>query len=144
MKHLLFFIFFIPLCMYGQVRSDSIISRTDSLLQTLSEQIEDIQFRMRGLDRYKIYQIDNIYNVLKLDTKTGRIDMVQWSLDDDKEFTVSLNRRDLSGGESFCGMFELYPTKNMYQMILLNKVTGQTWHVQWGMEDKKRWIREIR
>ena len=42
------------------------------------------------------------------------------------------------------GVFELYPTKNMYQFILLDKANGRTWHVQWGLEDEHRWIRRIK
>lgn len=41
------------------------------------------------------------------------------------------------------GNFELYPTQNMYQFLLLDKVTGRTWHVQWGFEEKERWIQRI-
>ena len=41
------------------------------------------------------------------------------------------------------GTFELYPTKNMYQFILLDKTDGRMWHVQWGTESSKQWIRRI-
>ena len=30
--------------------------------------VEDIDFRMHGLDRYKLYPTENIYNFLQLDT----------------------------------------------------------------------------
>lgn len=143
MKHIVLIIMFLPVSLFAQTKNDSVISRTDSLLQALSDQVEDIQFRLHGLNRYKIYQLENIYNVLKLDTMTGKIDLVQWSLKADEEMTVHLNTRDLSYGDGYCGMFELYPTKNMYQFILLNKLTGDTWHVQWGTESSKRWIRKI-
>ena len=76
------------------------------------------------------------------DTSTGKIDVVQWSLDDGKEGSVTLNDEDLSL-DTGCGTFELYPTKNMYQFILLDKVTGRKWHVQWGFEASKRWIKRI-
>lgn len=91
---------------------------------------------------FKLYQTENIYNLLKLDTKTGRIWQIQWSLDEDNEGVWSINSIDLSVvyGSS---TFELYPTKNIYQFILLDKATGRQWHVQWGFEYKKRWIRQI-
>lgn len=79
---------------------------------------------------------------MQLDTSTGKIDVVQWSLDDGKEGSVTLNNEDLSL-DTGCGTFELYPTKNMYQFILLDKVTGRKWHVQWGFEASKRWIKRI-
>lgn len=85
-----------------------------------------------------------MYNLLKLDTKTGIIEQIQWSLDNSFEGSVPINSIDLTDGMGYgSGTFELYPTKNMYQFILLNKVDGRTWHVQWGMEYDKRWIQRI-
>ena len=58
--------------------------------------------------------------------------------------TVTINSQDLrSDGGYGSGCFELYPTKNMYQFILIDKTDGRTWHVQWGTELSKRWIRRI-
>ena len=67
---------------------------------------------------------------------------MQWNLDTKKEFTTSINNTDLSFGYG-SGTFELYPTQNMYQFILLDKSSGRTWHVQWGMSEEERWIRRI-
>ncbi len=56
-----------------------------------------------------------------------------------------INSEDLSIGEGYYGpgTFELYPTSNMFQFILIDKVYGRKWHIQWGMEEDKRWIRRI-
>jgi hypothetical protein len=118
------------------------ITLTDSLLISIYQQLDDIDFRMHGLDRYKLYKTENIYTLLKLDTRTGQIEQLQWSLDEKDEGTFWINQTELSS-DTGCGTFELYPTSNLYQFILLNKVTGKTWHVQWGMEATKRWIRGI-
>lgn len=84
------------------------------------------------------------YTFLQLDTKTGRIRQVQWSLESEKEGSVVINDSDLSFGIGYgSGSFELYPTENMYQFILIDKTDGRKWHVQWGMEEEKRWIRRI-
>jgi len=117
-------------------------SERDSLLSIIPTLLYNIGYRIRGLDRYKMYTTENVYNLLKLDTKTGRIEQVQWSLDTNKEFTMTINDTDLSW-DTGCGTFELYPTQNMYQFILLDKVNGRCWHVQWGIGDNKRWIRRI-
>ena len=114
----------------------------DSTLTSISKQLEVIEFRINGMNRFKLYPTENIYTFLKLDTATGKIDHLQWSLESDNEGLVTINSDDLSLG-SGCGTFELYPTKNMYQFILLDKVTGRQWHVQWGMETSKRWIRRF-
>lgn len=96
-----------------------------------------------SIERYKLYPTENIYNFLLLDTKTGKIEIVQWALEKNKEFSVTLNDEDLSFISSENGTFELYPTKNIYQFILLDKVNGRRWHVQWGFEATKRWIKRI-
>lgn len=84
---IIFYLFLIPLCVFAQ--NESSISHTktvnDSTLIKIHAIVEDIDFRMHGLDRYKLYPTENIYNFLQLDTMTGKIEIVQWSLDDDKE-----------------------------------------------------------
>jgi len=126
------------------VRSDSLLIRIDSLLQANNAWQEHIEIDLSLKQRYKLYQTDNIYTFLQLDTKTGMIEQVQWSLDSDNEGSVSINSDDFSYGLGYgSGSFELYPTKNMYQFILLDKTTGRKWHVQWGMEASKRRIRRI-
>ena len=125
-------------------RSDSTFIRIDSLLRVNNAWLEHIELDLSLKQRYKLYQTDNIYTFLQLDTKTGMIEQVQWSLDSDNEGSVSINIEDLTYGLGCgSGSFELYPTKNMYQYLLLDKTTGRKWHVQWGMESSKRWIRRI-
>ena len=126
------------------VLNDSTLVRIDSLLRVNNAWLEHIELDLSLKQRYKLYQTDNIYTFLQLDTKTGMIKQVQWSLDSDNEGSVSINIEDLTYGLGCgSGSFELYPTKNMYQYLLLDKTTGRKWHVQWGMESSKRWIRRI-
>ena len=69
---------------------------------------------------------------------------LQWSLESSNEGSVTINGEDLTSGYGYgSNSFELYPTKNMYQFILLDKTTGKKWHVQWGMKASERWIRRI-
>lgn len=91
-----------------------------------------------------MFQTENIYNLIKLDTKTGKVEQVQWSLNSTEEGTFLINNEDLSYGFNYdSGSFELYPTKNMYQFILLDKTDGRKWHIQWGHKRNDRWIRRI-
>lgn len=126
------------------VCNDSTLIRIDSLIQINNAWLEHIEIDLSLKQRYKLYPTENIYTFLQLDTKTGMIEQVQWSLDSDNEGTFSINSEDLTYGFGFgSGSFELYPTKNMYQFLLLDKTTGRKWHVQWGIGDSKRWIRRI-
>lgn len=141
MKHFVLFFILIAIAINGYSQSTK-NSVCDSTLIYITKQLEDIDFRINGMNRFKLYPTENIYTLLKLDTATGKIDQLQWSLDSDKEGSFTINNDDLSLG-SGSGTFELYPTKNMYQFILLDKVTGRQWHIQWGLEASKRWIRRF-
>jgi len=93
--------------------------------------------------RFKMYQTENIYNLLKLDTWSGRIWQVQWG-DTEERIEVIINYQDLRGwptgkdddyeyaAKNRNGRFEMYPTKNMYTFILLDTYSGKTYQVQWS------------
>lgn len=93
--------------------------------------------------RFELYPTQNSFNFLKLDKKTGKIYQVQWSLEGEEEFSITLNGIDLSQSSTDGNCFKLYPTKNMWQFILLDGASGRAWHVQWGFEEKNRWIKRI-
>ena len=120
---------------------DSILVRLDTLLQLNNIILEDLYRNIsQAKGRYKLYPTENIYTLLQLDTRTGEIEQVQWSLKSSEEGSFTINSDDLSWSNSH---FELYPTQNMYQFILLDTMNGRKWHVQWGIGDSKRWIRRI-
>lgn len=120
------------------------VNARDSITEMTNAWLEQIELDLSLKHRYKLYPTENIYTFLLLDTKTGKIDKVQWNLDTNKEFRVAINSEDLTYGFGYgSGSFELYSTQNLYQFILLDKTNGRTWHVQWGMEESKRWIRRI-
>lgn len=122
-KKIIYSLIFLSSAAVSSAQTDSIASRPDSLSRQAVGLLEDItllQWKAVYANRYKMYSTQNMYNLLKLDTQTGRIEQVQWSLDDNKEFTSVINSQDLSW-ESGINSFELYPTQNMYQFILLDK-----------------------
>ena len=98
----------------------------DSTLIKIHAIVEDIDFRMHGLDRYKLYPTENIYNFLQLDTMTGKIEIVQWSLDDDKEGSATLNEGVEVNRMTriFFGNYhsEFRPDKNkLYNLVYYNR-----------------------
>lgn len=146
MKRLFLLLSLLSIFICGKAQTNSIATNPiDSVAVSTSDLVNDLvtlQLKQHLSERYKIYPTENIYNLLKLDRQTGKIEQIQWSLDSNKEFSVTLNSSDLSLYEGL-NSFELYPTQNMYQFILLDRATGRTWHVQWGTESKKRWITRI-
>lgn len=106
------------------------------------ETIKESSYKVDPFQRYKLYTTANIYNSLLLDTQTGIIKQVQWSFELEKEYSIYVNSEDLTYKTGY-GSFELYPTQNQFTYILLDKMSGRKWHVQWGFEDGERWIRRI-
>lgn len=96
--------------------------------------------------RYKMYEISHDYCLLKLDTATGRVWMVQIGMGDKstrKEIAVDdttpLGESDLA----INGRFELYPTRNSYNFIMIDTHNGKTYQVQWHTESNKRFRKDI-
>lgn len=85
-----------------------------------------------------------MWTFLKLDTSNGRIWQVQWALDDENRLEVDLSLRNLAleGGE-VKGRFELYPTTNTYNFVLLDKQLGKVYQVQWAISKENRGILPI-
>ena len=126
------------------VKMDSLLTQMEYLMRVNNTLLEQLDINSSLKNRYKLYQTENIYTFLELDTKTGMIKQVQWSLEINKEGSITINDIDYSYGLGHgSGSFELYPTQNMYQFIMIDKTDGRKWHVQWGIGDGKRWIRRI-
>lgn len=95
---------------------------------------------------YKLYATENMWTFLELDTATGIIWQVQYSVKgDDYRFKSTLNRFSLlpEGQKEIAGRFELYKTQNLYNFILVDTRDGRTWQVQWSTEPDNRGIMPI-
>ena len=91
--------------------------------------------------RYELYSTQNIWTFLKLDTRTGRIWQVQYSLESGKQGEWVLNDRSLTqNSEGGNGRFELYPTSNIFNFILLDHSNGKTYQVQWSQKEELRMV----
>ena len=91
--------------------------------------------------RYKLYPTQNMWTFLKLDTETGKIWQVQYSIKgDDTRFEVPLNSGNIAKSlkkTQKVGRYTLYQTQNMYNFILLDQFDGDTYQVQWGNADNR-------
>ena len=139
MKNILFLIFFIPFFSKGQESIKKELLRDAIILRDTIYVTQET-----SPNRYKLYSTKNMWNFLKLDTRTGRIWQVQYSMDAKKgdRVTVDLNTEDLTyvNDDKIDGRFELYPTENMYTFILLDKLRGFTWQAHWSIDPKERGI----
>ena len=143
MKRILLLFIGISCCLYsfGQVKFTE--AERDSLLQQVVSRLQLIEAKTMEPERFKLYKTENMYTFLKLDTATGQIEQLQWSLNDNAEGTVGIINDEKFSIIEEPGRFELYATNNMYQFILLDKAIGRTWHVQWGIGENKRWIKRM-
>ena len=91
--------------------------------------------------RYKLYPTQNMWTFLKLDTETGRIWQVQYSVKgNDTRFEVPLNPGNIAKAlkrNQRAGRYALFPTQNMYNFIMLDQIDGDTYQVQWGKEENR-------
>ena len=91
--------------------------------------------------RYQLFPTENIWTFLKLDTSNGKIWQVQYSVNNDYRGEVVLNSQAFVEGDAAKnGRFTLYPTKNMFNFILLDQKDGRIWQVQWSMEEGNRMV----
>ena len=86
-----------------------------------------------------------MYNFLLLDTQTGRVWKIQWNLESNKRFEKEVSLKILVDydEEWINGRFELYSTENMHNFLLLDKIDGRVWQLQWSFEAKNNWIDRI-
>ena len=98
--------------------------------------------------KYKLYKTKNMWTFLELETFSGRIWQVQYSVEGDSyRFKTTLNGDSMLPYSddigAYAGRFELYSTENMYNFIMLDTETGNTWQVQWSTEYKNRGVLRI-
>ncbi len=96
--------------------------------------------------RYKMYKTTHDYISLKLDTATGRVWMIRIGMGDKstRRQTAVDDSTPLEDDEmAINGRFELYPTNNSYNFIMIDTYKGTTYQVQWHTESNKRFRKLI-
>lgn len=90
---------------------------------------------------YRLFATRNMYTFIKLNTRNGQMWQVQWGTESGYNFETTLS--DISRvnkDEEKNGRFFLYPTRNIYNFILLDQLDGRVWQVQWSTEIKQRMV----
>ena len=97
--------------------------------------------------RYRLFPTQNMWTFLKLDTMTGKIWQVQFSVKgDDYRFESVLSSVDITETmklEKKIGRFTLYSTQNFYNFVMLDQIDGYTYQVQWSDDWENRFILPI-
>lgn len=93
---------------------------------------------------YRLYKTKNTYNFIKLDTRTGQMEMVQWTTSGyPGTYTLSDIKRVDNLEDEIPGRFTLYATTNFYNFVLLDQIDGRTWQVQWSTDPNEMMVVRI-
>lgn len=138
----LFFLLYLPI--WAQEENIEVDSISDEKDEEVVLPLSDDLFR------YKLYPTENMWNFIKLDTRTGKMWMVQFSLESDKRFEYGLSERnlatwslfdgDLPNNGEITGRFELHATENTYNFLLLDRIKGRVYQVQWSFDEDERFV----
>ena len=128
----------------------SLPSKTDSLLAAIENRISVIEGDVstlsniglkREVGRFKVYPTTNVYNSLKLDTMTGEVKALQIGLGSDTPFEYKVAKA-VNEDNTIVGRYELYPTNNDKNFILIDTIYGIAYQVQWSTKTEEcgRWL----
>ncbi|WP_288351752.1 MULTISPECIES: hypothetical protein [Bacteroidales] len=118
------------------IQRDSLLTNIGQNIRIIADEATDLKNKV---GRYKVYRTTNIYNSLKLDTASGRITALQIGINDDKsrfEYTVCGTIED-DPDWRIIGRYELYPTGNNYNFILIDTIFGRSYQVQWSTKNEE-------
>lgn len=90
--------------------------------------------------RYRLFKTGNMWNFLELDTQTGRLWQVQFSVDNDVNRTRTAINTEVLSADGKNGRFTLYPTDNMWNFLMLDQDSGRIWQAQFSIDDENRGI----
>ncbi|MEJ0106673.1 MAG: hypothetical protein WDO19_30805 [Bacteroidota bacterium] len=93
---------------------------------------------------YRLFATRNMYTFIKLNTRNGQMWQVQWGMESGYQYqTILSDIPRVTKDEEKNGRFFLYPTTNVYNLILLDQIDGRVWQVQWSTEAKNRMVDPI-
>ena len=123
-----------------QVSQDSMSPKDSLLFQYLDAYIDQLREPC-----YELYPTDNMWTFLKLNTATGQIWQVQYSVKgSDYRYETELSTiQRVFGDANICGRFELHKTQNRWNFIMLDKIDGRCWQVQWSQDRDNRAVIRI-
>ncbi|WP_298425512.1 hypothetical protein [uncultured Kordia sp.] len=126
---------------YGQTEQDSI-----NTIQKVEKQVKkQTEIQQLEVPIYQLFSTENYWTFIKLDTRNGKMWQVHFTISEDGyEGELVLNSSSLVwDNKEINGRFILYPTKNMYNFILLDQLKGTTYQVQWNNDKNKRFVSRV-
>jgi len=104
-------------------------SSTDLRMKTAPQQRINAPFRL--------FQTENIWTYLLLDTQYGRVWQVAFGIDSDSvRQKLCINGAPLTA-DGKVGRFTLYPTDNLWTFLLLDQEDGRVWQCQFSTKSSR-------
>ena len=112
------------------------------------------------IPKYKVYPTENKEVSLKLDSATGEVWQVEIGVKTGEEIASKIDFVSNKSDSTFekvtdfsdvmknfrvaqNGRFELFPTNNIYEFLMVDTILGTTYQVQWHNQQEKRLISAI-
>jgi hypothetical protein len=90
---------------------------------------------------YRLFPTTNIYNLIKLDTRNGKMWQVQWNTKSENRLIANLSLgSQVAKEDEKNGRFTLQATQNINTFILLDQIDGRVWQVQWSTDSNERYV----
>jgi hypothetical protein len=96
-------------------------------------------------NRFQLFETQNMWTFILLDSFDGRLWQLQYSVDsdDDYRFCIPINTVKLVDN-SRRSIFYIQPLVSMFQYYLINDANGSMWKFQWSTKgDDYRWIEAL-
>lgn len=90
--------------------------------------------------RYRLFKTGNTWSFLELDTQTGRLWQVQFSVGNDSSRIKLPINSDALASEGKNGRFTIYPTNNMWNFMLIDQDNGRVWQAKFSIGEDNRGI----
>ncbi len=98
-----------------------------------------IDLKLSKANRFNLNETQNMWTFIMLDSYTGKTWQVQFSVKgEDYMFYMPINIFSLSypsSSDNWKNRFQLFPTQNMWNFILVDTYTGRLWQVQYSSKD---------
>lgn len=149
MKKVVLLLLALVSCPFAIANTDSVAEQTklDSIYWAEREAYRNHyndsvrESQKNDVERFKLYKTENMWTFIELDTQTGRTWQVQYSTNGPSyRFRTALDDESKlwSYDLPVSGRFELYATTNTYNFILLDRIDGRCWQVQWSINEENR------
>ena len=108
---------------------------TETVAQAIHDELESADNKSGSQPRFRLYQTENIWTSLLLDSRTGKLWQVSIGSDENtSDVVLPVNTTPLATSNQYGGRFALSATGNMWNFILLDQESGSVWRCQFSMK----------